>query len=168
MVLRNSPSTATHTARGSNPNGGNICHTCPDRALDPPSLMYNGYWVSCPRTKRPRREVDHPPPPTAGFKDIVELYLYSPPEPPWSVLGRLQDSVLQLFSQMFILHNFPYSRPNTCRRCSPSDINLEVEAAELVDTRYLWQPQAILDRPNTVIAGSVLVRNIYVYRSCPL
>jgi hypothetical protein len=32
--------------RGSNPGGGEIFHTFPDRPWDPPSLLYNGYWVS--------------------------------------------------------------------------------------------------------------------------
>ena len=26
-----------------------------------PSLLYNGYWVSFPKVKRPRRGVNHPP-----------------------------------------------------------------------------------------------------------
>jgi len=31
--------------RGSNPSGGKIFCTCPDRLWDPPNLLYNGYWV---------------------------------------------------------------------------------------------------------------------------
>ena len=31
--------------RGSNPNGGEIFRTCPDRPWGPPSLLYNGYRV---------------------------------------------------------------------------------------------------------------------------
>ena len=31
-----------------------------------------------PGVKRPGREVDHPPPSSAEFKEIVELCLYSP------------------------------------------------------------------------------------------
>ena len=31
------------TVRGSNPSGGEIFHTCPDRPWGPPSLLYNGY-----------------------------------------------------------------------------------------------------------------------------
>jgi len=30
---------------GSNPSGGEIFRTCPDRPWAPPSLLYNGYWV---------------------------------------------------------------------------------------------------------------------------
>ena len=33
------------TVRGSNPGGGEIFHTCPDRPWGPPSLLYNGYRV---------------------------------------------------------------------------------------------------------------------------
>ena len=42
---------------------------------------------SFPRVKLPRRRVDHPPPPTAEFKDRVELCIYSPSGPSWPVLG---------------------------------------------------------------------------------
>jgi hypothetical protein len=31
--------------RGSDPGGDEISHTCPDRPLGPPSLLYNGYRV---------------------------------------------------------------------------------------------------------------------------
>jgi len=33
------------TVRGSNPGGGEIFHTCPDRPWGPPSLLYNGCRV---------------------------------------------------------------------------------------------------------------------------
>ena len=33
------------TIRGSNPGGGEIFRTCPDRLWGPPSLLYNGYRV---------------------------------------------------------------------------------------------------------------------------
>jgi hypothetical protein len=48
------------TFRGSNPVGGEIFRTSPDRQWGPPSLLYNGYRVF-PRVKRPGRCVDHPP-----------------------------------------------------------------------------------------------------------
>jgi len=47
-------------------------------------IMDNG---SFPGVKRPRRWVDHPPPSSAGVKETVELYLYSPYAPSWPVLG---------------------------------------------------------------------------------
>ena len=34
------------TVRGSNPGGGEIFRTNPDRPWGPPSLLYNGYRVS--------------------------------------------------------------------------------------------------------------------------
>jgi hypothetical protein len=37
--------------------------------------------------KRPGRDVDHPPPSSAEVKEGVELYLFSPSGPSWSVLG---------------------------------------------------------------------------------
>jgi len=37
--------------------------------------------------KRPGRGVDHPPPSSAEVKERVELYLSSPSEPLWPVLG---------------------------------------------------------------------------------
>ena len=42
---------------------------------------------SFPGVKRPGRGVDHPPPSCAEVKESVELYLYSPSGPSWSVLG---------------------------------------------------------------------------------
>ena len=38
--------------------------------------------------KRPGRGVDHPHPSSSEVKERVELYLYSPSGPSWSVLGR--------------------------------------------------------------------------------
>jgi hypothetical protein len=35
--------------------------TCPDRSWGPPSLLYNGYRVSFPGVKQPRRGVDQSP-----------------------------------------------------------------------------------------------------------
>ena len=76
------------TVRGSNPGGGEIFRTRPDRPWGPPSLIYNGYPVPFQGVKRPGRGVDHPPPSSAEVKERVELYLYSPSGPSWPVLGR--------------------------------------------------------------------------------
>jgi hypothetical protein len=51
----------------------------PDRLWGPPSLL--NQWV--PRTlnpgiKRPEREADHLPPPSAEVKEFVALYFHSP------------------------------------------------------------------------------------------
>jgi len=65
------------TVRGSNPGGGEIFRTCPDRPWGPSSLLYNGYRVLI--ELRSGRSVTLSP---HLFKcrgqEIVELYLYSP------------------------------------------------------------------------------------------
>jgi len=59
----------------------------PDRPWGPPSLLYNGYRVSFPGVRRPRRGVNQPPLSSADVKEKVELYLYSSSGPSWSVQG---------------------------------------------------------------------------------
>jgi hypothetical protein len=56
------------TVRGSNSDGGKIFHTHPDRAWGPPSLLFNGYWVSLSEVKRSGRGVNHPPTSIAEVK----------------------------------------------------------------------------------------------------
>jgi hypothetical protein len=46
------------TVRGSNPGGGEIFRTCPDRPWGPPSLLYNGYRVFPEGKERPGRDAD--------------------------------------------------------------------------------------------------------------
>jgi hypothetical protein len=48
------------TVRGSNPGGGEILHTLPNRPCSQPSLLNNGYRVF-PEGKRPGRGADHIP-----------------------------------------------------------------------------------------------------------
>jgi len=43
---------------------------------------------SFPGVKRPGRGVDHPSPSSAGVKERVEVYLYSPAGPLWPLLGK--------------------------------------------------------------------------------
>ena len=71
---------------GSNPGGGEIFCTHPDRPLGPPSLLYNGYRVSFPGVKWLGCGIDHPPHLVSRLKK-VELYLSSPSGPLWPVLG---------------------------------------------------------------------------------
>jgi len=44
--------------QGSNPGGGKILNTCPDWPWDPPSLLYNGYWVFPGGKGQPGREAN--------------------------------------------------------------------------------------------------------------
>jgi len=49
-----------------------------DRPWGPPSLLYNGYWVTFPGVKRLRRGADHQTISSAEVKERVELYPSSP------------------------------------------------------------------------------------------
>ena len=66
------------TVRGSNPGGGEIFHTCPDRPWGPSSLLYNGYRVFPGGKERPGRDADPSIPSSAVGHERVELYRYSP------------------------------------------------------------------------------------------
>jgi hypothetical protein len=58
---------------GSNPGGGKIFRTCPDRPWGPPSLLYNGYRIFPGGKVQPGLEAS-----SVKVKNTVELYLYSP------------------------------------------------------------------------------------------
>ena len=77
------------TVRGSNPGGGEIFHTRTDRPWGTPSLLYNGSFLG---VKRPGLGVDHPPPSRAEVEERVELYIWSPSGPSWTVLERISPS----------------------------------------------------------------------------
>jgi hypothetical protein len=49
------------TVWGSNPSGGEIFRTCPDRPWGPPRLVYNGYRVFRGGKVRTERAADHSP-----------------------------------------------------------------------------------------------------------
>jgi hypothetical protein len=66
------------TVRGSNPGGGEIFRTCPDRPCGLPSLLYNGYRVFPKGKELPGRDVDPSPTSSAVGHEGVQLYLYSP------------------------------------------------------------------------------------------
>jgi hypothetical protein len=59
--------------RGSNPCGGEISRTSPDRPRSLPRLLYSGTG-SFSGVKRPGRGVDHPPPASAEVTERVQLY----------------------------------------------------------------------------------------------
>jgi hypothetical protein len=71
---------------GSNPGGGEIFLTCPDRPWGAPSLLYNGYRVF-PGGKAAGAWRLQPTPSSAEIKERVVLYLYSPSGPSWPILG---------------------------------------------------------------------------------
>jgi len=75
-------------SRGSDsPGGGEIFRACPDRPWGPPSLLYNGYRVSFPGIKRPRRGVDHSPHLAPREKKEYSYTSTPPYGPSWPVLG---------------------------------------------------------------------------------
>ena len=86
------------TVLGSNPCGGEVPPTRSDRPWGPPSLLYNRYRIFPLGVKRPERGVDHPQPSSADVKERVELYLYSPSGPSWTVLWSTSSFYLYLYS----------------------------------------------------------------------
>ena len=66
------------TVQGSNPGGGEIFRTCPDRPWDPPSLLYNGYQVFPGGRERPGRDAD-PSPPSSAMVMKEQSYTSTPP-----------------------------------------------------------------------------------------
>jgi hypothetical protein len=66
------------TVWGSNPGGGEIFRTCPDRPWGPPSLLYDGYRLfSGGKVQLLGLAADHSPPSSAEVLE-EELYLYPP------------------------------------------------------------------------------------------
>jgi hypothetical protein len=74
------------TVQGSNPGGGEIFHTCPNRPWGPPNLPCTGYGVTAGGIVA-RVWIWPSTPSSAEVKVRVELYLYSPSGPSWFVLG---------------------------------------------------------------------------------
>jgi hypothetical protein len=57
----------------SNPGGGEIFLTCPDRPWGPPNLLYNGYHVFPGGKVRPGRNADPSPPSSAEVMEEIPL-----------------------------------------------------------------------------------------------
>jgi hypothetical protein len=70
---------------------------------------------SFPGVKRPGLGVDHPPPSSADVKDRVQLYLYSPSGPSWSILGW--SLTLPLPMELCIKLDGFYNRDMVCLLC---------------------------------------------------
>ena len=75
------------TVLGSNPGGGEIFRTRPDRLWGPPSFLYYRHRVSFLGVKQSARGVYHPPPFSAEVKERVELQLFPPSGASVSVTG---------------------------------------------------------------------------------
>jgi len=73
--------------QASNPGGGEIFRTRPDRSWGLPILLYSGYRVSFPRLNRPETGVDGLPLSSAELRERVELYLFTLLGRSWPVLG---------------------------------------------------------------------------------
>jgi hypothetical protein len=90
--------------RGSNPGGGEIFRTCPDRPWSPSSFLYNGYRVFPGSKERPGRDADPSPPSSPVGHERIELYLNSPL---W-VVRPVQGCTLPFFTfthwNMYLYH----------------------------------------------------------------
>ena len=89
------------------------CSKSPDRPYSPPSLLHNGYQVF-PAVKRPRRDIDHPPPSSAKVKERVELCLFSRFGPSWPVVRQtlLHNTITQFDRNLTKAHR--YFRKTCC------------------------------------------------------
>ena len=66
------------TVGGSNPGGGEIFHTCPDRPWGPSNILYNGHRVFPGGKERPGSDADSSPPSSAVVKK-EQSYTSTPP-----------------------------------------------------------------------------------------
>jgi len=74
------------TVRGSDPGGGEIFRSRPDRLWGPPSLLYNRYRVF-PVGKAAEAWCCSATPFCEKVKERVQLHIYFPFRPWWPVLG---------------------------------------------------------------------------------
>jgi hypothetical protein len=86
------------TVQGLNSIGGVIFCACQDGPWGPPSLLYNRYWVSFKEVQWLGRGINHPPPSSTKGKERVDIYLYSPSGPSWSVLWWAVYGVVCLYA----------------------------------------------------------------------
>jgi hypothetical protein len=64
--------------QGSNPGGGDIFHTIPDRPWGPPGLLFNGYRVFAGGEERLERDAD-PSLPSSAVVKKEQSYTSTPP-----------------------------------------------------------------------------------------
>ena len=98
-------------ARGSNPGGGEIFRTCPDRPWEAPNFLYNGYQVFPGRKLRPRRDAD-PSPPSSTVIKKGQSYTSTPP------MGRTTCTEPQcLYKGALLLQSCSEKRIGPCVKC---------------------------------------------------
>ena len=136
------------TVWGSNPGGGEIFRTCPDRPWGPPSLLQNGYRVFAGCKKRPVRDADPSPTSSAVVKE-GQSYT-SPPhmgrtactEPQCLHKGRIKECLEILLCQP--VYTLGKQQPNTGKfsnklMLQPSGFIHQIRGKHTVDTEeFLW------------------------------
>ena len=118
-------------------------------ALGPthPHVAYNGYRVPIPRVKQPRRGVDHPPPSSAEVKDRVQLYLYSPSKPSWSVLGWISPS-------RFILYGATLLGVVSTSQAEPINKYKNINGKLLKSGQLYLRPQTCIKSHSTICSSN--------------
>ena len=101
--------------RGSNPGGGEIFRTCPERPWGPPSLLYNGYRVFPGGKERPGRAADPSPRSSAVVK---KEYSYTS-TPPVGLTAGTEPRCLYN-GALYLLHRVKkeYTIQNKRRKCN--------------------------------------------------
>ena len=88
------------TVRGSNPGGGEIFLTRPDRPCGPPSLLHHGCRVSFLGVKRRGRGVNHPPHLSPSLK---KEWSYTS-TPVMGLHGLFQGEIYLYFDLLYCAH----------------------------------------------------------------
>ena len=104
------------TVQGSNPGGGKIFCTCPERPWGPPSLLYDGYWVFL-GGKAAGAWRWPPIPSSTEVEGRVELYICSPSGALWPVIGWTLPLPLPLPSWQYIHYWFVMIDPINSYLC---------------------------------------------------
>ena len=99
---------------GGGGGGGEISRTRSGRPWGPSTLLYNGYRLSFSGVKRPERGVNPPFPSSAEVKVRIELHLYFPSVPLWSVLGRTLPLPLRIQYSLSTARVFCTARSRNC------------------------------------------------------
>jgi len=98
---------------------------------------------SFPGLKRPWPGVDYPITSSAEVKETVELYLYSPSEPTWSVLGRNLPFLLHVGNcvsnqEVMLRMHTRVNCPNDCRD-HEGNLKCKISVKKLGSTLVRWK-----------------------------